>query len=60
MQEGGGEAWGRTTGAKALFCLTAETIGREKEGRKGKRGRGGEGRRERERAVSSARAGEGS
>lgn len=24
VQEGGGEAWGRTTGAKALFCFTAE------------------------------------
>lgn len=24
MQEGGGEAWGLTTGAKALFCFTAE------------------------------------
>lgn len=23
MQVGGGEFWGRTTGAKALFCLTA-------------------------------------
>ena len=23
---GGGEAWGRTTGAKALFCLTADTM----------------------------------
>lgn len=25
-QGGGGEAWGRTTGAKALFCLTAEIM----------------------------------
>lgn len=24
VQEGGGEAWGRTTGANALFCFTAE------------------------------------
>lgn len=23
VQVGGGEFWGRTTGAKALFCLTA-------------------------------------
>lgn len=23
LEGGGGEAWGRTTGAKALFCLTA-------------------------------------
>lgn len=26
VQVGGGEAWGRTTGAKALFCLTADTM----------------------------------
>lgn len=26
VQVGGGEVCGRTTGAKALFCLTAETI----------------------------------
>lgn len=26
VQVGGGEFWGRTTGAKALFCLTAEII----------------------------------
>ncbi len=26
VQVGGGETWGRTTGAKALFCLTAETM----------------------------------
>lgn len=24
LQEGGGDAWGLTTGAKALFCFTAE------------------------------------
>lgn len=24
MQDGGGEAWGLTTGANALFCFTAE------------------------------------
>lgn len=26
VQVGGGEVWGRTTGAKALFCLTADTM----------------------------------
>lgn len=26
VQVGGGEAWGLTTGAKALFCFTAETM----------------------------------
>lgn len=26
VQVGGGEFWGRTTGAKALFCLTADTM----------------------------------
>lgn len=26
VQVGGGEAWGRTTGANALFCLTADTM----------------------------------
>lgn len=32
VQEGGGEAWGLTTGAKALFCFTAEmTLAGEKE-----------------------------
>lgn len=26
VQVGGGEVWGLTTGAKALFCFTAETM----------------------------------
>lgn len=26
VQVGGGEVWGLTTGAKALFCFTADTM----------------------------------
>ena len=55
MQVGGGEFWGRTTGAKALFCLTAADtmLAGEKEkmpeevlqveGKRGEEGMGGRG-----------------